>query len=188
MKNILKINDFIKVYDVQVPDRLLLNIKNVEGYLEPAMTRSGDTEYRKCNTFWINDFFINNINNNETFKVILEDLNLIASSALDLYENDFPDIKKSLCREHSGFHILRYQKDGKYDRHIDDFKKDAFRRLSCSILLNDDYVGGEFEFFDCYKVNIKKNQVIVFPSTWQFPHKILPVTEGVRYSVVSWFI
>ena len=60
------------------------------------------------------------------------------------------------------------------------------RKLSMSIILNDDYEGGEFEFYG-HKKSIKptKGTVIVFPS--YMVHRVKPVTKGIRYSVVAWF-
>lgn len=52
--------------------------------------------------------------------------------------------------------------------------------------LNNDYSGGEFIMFDDYKIEIKQGDVILFPSTFLYPHKVSPVTEGIRYSYVSW--
>jgi hypothetical protein len=28
----------------------------------------------------------------------------------------------------------------------------------------------------------------MFPSNFLYPHSVLPVTEGTRYSIVTWFI
>ena len=53
-------------------------------------------------------------------------------------------------------------------------------------VLNDDYSGGEFIMFDDYKIEIKQGDVIIFPSTFLYPHRVSPVIEGIRYSYVSW--
>ena len=92
--------------------------------------------------------------------------------------------------------IGRYNKDGHYDFHIDgngftkfdngnQFTHGKTRKLSMSIILNDDFEGGEFEFFNKQKVNSKRGTVIVFPS--YMLHRVKPVTKGTRYSLVTWF-
>jgi hypothetical protein len=58
--------------------------------------------------------------------------------------------------------------------------------LSILGLLNDDFVGGEFVFWDDYIVPLKKGSIIIFPSLFLYPHKVNMVTTGERYSVVSW--
>ena len=36
------------------------------------------------------------------------------------------------------------------------------------------------------KIDTRKGDLIIFPSNFLYPHKITPVTKGVRYSYVSW--
>ena len=65
------------------------------------------------------------------------------------------------------------------------------RKLSMSLLLNDDYEGGNFNFrwftdkIDEVSLRLKKGDAIFFPSAIQ--HKVDPVTKGNRYSVVKWY-
>lgn len=53
-------------------------------------------------------------------------------------------------------------------------------------VLNDDYEGGQFVVCDKVEVPLKQGDIIMFPSTFLYPHKVLPVTRGSRYSFVSW--
>lgn len=90
--------------------------------------------------------------------------------------------------EDSGYELLRYETGQFYTQHTDSFKARP-RAVSCSLALNDDYEGGGFAFFDrgvTYRV--PKGGAILFPSNFMFPHEILPVTHGTRYSIVTWFI
>ena len=95
--------------------------------------------------------------------------------------------------------ITKYDKNGHYDYHFDGdgysvyntpdnkFTHGKTRKLSMSIILNKDYEGGEFQFFnqDKLKTN-KQGTIIVFPS--YLVHKVNPVTKGTRYSLVVWFV
>jgi PKHD-type hydroxylase len=93
--------------------------------------------------------------------------------------------------------ITKYQVGGFYEFHKDGngFTRDVSdknivtynktRKLSMTVVLNDDYEGGEFEFLGNGKIKEKMGTVIVFPSYMQ--HRVLPVTKGVRYSLVVWF-
>lgn len=95
--------------------------------------------------------------------------------------------------------ITRYKKNGHYDFHFDgngftrmNMPEDQLlhgnvRKLSMTIVLNEDYEGGEFEFFDNNSGLIKEKMgtVIVFPS--YMVHRVRPVTKGTRYSLVAWF-
>jgi len=94
--------------------------------------------------------------------------------------------------------ITRYKKNGFYDFHMDgngftryNMPEDELihgttRKLSMTIVLNEDYEGGEFEFFsDKNLIKEKMGTVIVFPS--YMLHRVRPVTKKTRYSLVAWF-
>jgi PKHD-type hydroxylase len=84
--------------------------------------------------------------------------------------------------------MTRYGEGGHYSWHFDskEIPETKFiRKLSCSILLNDDFEGGEFEFEDCAdKILTKAGSIIVFPSFLK--HRVKPVLSGTRYSAVIW--
>lgn len=87
----------------------------------------------------------------------------------------------------TGYEALRYEKGGFYVEHVDAFNTRP-RVLSCSFALNDNYEGGEFAFFGGeLKIKAPTGSVVLFPSNFCFPHQILPITKGTRYSVVTWF-
>jgi hypothetical protein len=98
--------------------------------------------------------------------------------------------KFSLARieEDSGYDLLRYKEGQFYVQHVDSFKGRP-RAVSCSFALNDDYEGGEWGFFNREMViRVPKGSAVLFPSNFMYPHEIMPVTKGIRYSVVTWFI
>lgn len=109
----------------------------------------------------------------------------VAGAAVQRYLEIHP---KAQINRDTGYQLLRYETGQFYSQHIDFYEKYP-RSLSCSFALNDGYEGGEFAFFDREKtVKLAKGSAIVFPSNFMFPHEILPVTSGVRYSVVTWFV
>ena len=62
-----------------------------------------------------------------------------------------------------------------------------------SVILNDNFEGGAFEFASYGKeectvtaIEPEAGAVIVFPSAME--HRVTPVTKGIRYSVVTWFV
>jgi predicted 2-oxoglutarate/Fe(II)-dependent dioxygenase YbiX len=61
------------------------------------------------------------------------------------------------------------------------------RDVSFLFYLNEEYGGGELEFYDLgLTIKPKKGMMIAFPSYKDFAHKVHPVTWGHRYSLVSW--
>ena len=82
--------------------------------------------------------------------------------------------------------LLRYKTGDYVKKHVDT-SSDQHRTLSCSLILNDNYEGGELTFFDGkYKLNPKKGDIVIFPSSFTYPHQVLPVTSGTRYAVITW--
>jgi hypothetical protein len=57
--------------------------------------------------------------------------------------------------------------------------------LTLLTLWNDDFTGGEL-FINDININFRKNQTIVFPSIFLYPHYITRVETGERISSVSW--
>ena len=55
-------------------------------------------------------------------------------------------------------------------------------------VLNDDYEGGDLLFWNEYRVDLKKGDVVAFPSVFLFPHEVTTVTGGIRYSWVTWCV
>jgi len=104
--------------------------------------------------------------------------------------------------------ITRYGLDEFYGWHVDGgadclstynnpdnkFMYGNARKLSMTILLNDNYQGGEFQFSNYHKLTHEietpefKNSgsIIIFPSFTE--HQVSPVTKGTRYSLVAWFV
>ena len=104
-----------------------------------------------------------------------------------------------------GTQIGKYEEGGFYGFHMDGksdnfsvyntpenkFKHGNVRKLSLSLLLNDDYEGGDFQFAkaneEVHTPDFNKlGSIIVFPSFMM--HRVEPVTKGTRYSLVSWFL
>jgi predicted 2-oxoglutarate/Fe(II)-dependent dioxygenase YbiX len=86
--------------------------------------------------------------------------------------------------------FTRYGIGGKIDWHTDfDFNLDVSRKISISVQLTprQQYSGGGLEFFPTGEMQLGRDQgtAIVFPSF--FTHAVMPVTEGVRESLVVWF-
>ena len=111
-------------------------------------------------------------------------------------------------RSAENMQITRYQKGGFYRFHSDGrgdhlstydepkskFKNGFVRKISMTILLNENFEGGEFQFSTytdqkCYvhspPIN-KTGSIIVFPSYME--HRVKPITKGTRYSLVTWFL
>jgi len=85
--------------------------------------------------------------------------------------------------------LLRYNSPTNgYDWHSDLGIGDASnRKLSCSILLNDNFSGGNLEFFLNGKqtCDMKVGDCLLFSSF--ISHRVTRVTKGERWALVAWF-
>jgi predicted 2-oxoglutarate/Fe(II)-dependent dioxygenase YbiX len=108
-----------------------------------------------------------------------------AQKAIGTYLDFYPDMSVS---KDSGYALLRYKEGQFITQHVDNFTHMP-RTLSCSFALNSNYEGGEFMFFDrSLTVRVPKGSAILFPSNFMYPHEILPIAKGVRYSIITWFL
>ena len=93
--------------------------------------------------------------------------------------------------------VTRYTKDGFYSWHRDGIGShnelqdgDNTRKLSMTIVLNSNFEGGDFEMVGEGErggvPRLEEGSVIVFPSFIE--HRVAPVTKGIRYSLVAWFV
>jgi Rps23 Pro-64 3,4-dihydroxylase Tpa1-like proline 4-hydroxylase len=142
------------------------------------------TSIRNCSAIGIS--FSNIINKNPKLRGELDKyLHTSVSEIIKKYRKKFPECS---IEEDSGYDLLRYKEGEFYTEHTDSFKARP-RAVSCSIALNDDYEGGEWAFFNREKViKVPKGAAVLFPSNFMYPHEIMPVTKGTRYSIVTWFI
>ena len=89
--------------------------------------------------------------------------------------------------------FTKYKLNQFYDWHCDEMgwtkgkrPNNRIRKISFTVMLNDDFEGGEFEIQTTEKnvVQLKKKDVIIFHA--DTPHRVKPVTKGVRHSLVGW--
>ena len=110
-------------------------------------------------------------------------LNKIAISANKYFKYDINGIEKA--------QIITYKAPSNgYQYHMDIGAEGtpANRKISMSLLLNDDFEGGEI----CFRYNEnemctrpEKGEAVIFSSF--LSHKVKPVTKGERFVVVAWF-
>jgi len=183
------LSDYIFTLDNIVPEELCDRI--LEEYRDCSFwtkSRVGDgnvsDKIRNCDIVNISEQMVID-KNFDIRKKLDEDFYTCASNAINEYRKLFPEVASEID---TGYDLLRYTKGQFYVQHTDSFKQQQ-RSVSCSFLLNDDYEGGEFAFFD-REIMIRggKGSIIMFPSNFMFPHEVMPVTSGTRYSIITWYV
>jgi|TARA_Y100000296_G_C5147058_1_gene244312 predicted 2-oxoglutarate/Fe(II)-dependent dioxygenase YbiX len=172
----LQILDYIKCYeDVIDNDFCEEIIKNDVGFNRATISDGIVSKERTCY-----DKFVDSKYEGDIFNII--------SKAVKKYSDDIPVFTTGLSREDTGYLHLLYKgtEKGEYVEHVDHM--DIYPRvLTLSILLNDDFDGGDFSFFKReYKGPKKKGSVLIFPSNFCFPHAVTPVSNGDRHAIVTW--
>ena len=172
-------------------------IKRIEENLKPEGDTTGYSwqpayvgykqlmpDYRDCNDFKFKKTDIENDKSQTS-------LNL-QSLWQDLYDVKLPAVE-DYCRTHNinnlkyweAFNFIKYGPGQHFMEHHDH----GFS-YNCTVSLvsyvNDDYEGGELFFrLQNLKVKPEAGDLFVFPSNFMYPHQAMPVTSGVKYSIVT---
>jgi hypothetical protein len=187
----MEIKKFVKIFDEVIPWNVLSNLikfANISNFDEAKVGggKENRTDFNIRKTY---AFGLSNLSNslstvhwfNLLYKYFNENLKKYKheSNILDFEYKEIVDIN-----------ILKYENTGFYTWHVDHFA-DIPRTMSCILLLNNDYEGGNILFRNPdgsgeWEVEVKPNRMIIWPSNFLYPHTVKPVTKGRRYSVVAW--
>lgn len=87
---------------------------------------------------------------------------------------------------HEPYGLLKYSGGEQYHAHYDGATETG-RAVSAIVYLNNDFAGGELEFPN-FGVMIKPEpgMLILFPSNFAYQHRAHPVSQGVKYALVTW--
>ena len=155
-------------------DPILDTAKNIN--LDEATTFGGENlGHRRSKVGWLTG--------NDLINALMRPFIQQASSVMGVKVFDQTEIQYT---EYHG------SNEGKYDWHHDvDWNNNgnADRKLSITIQLSDpqDYEGGTFEFDEVENPQLEfkdKGTILIFPS--YLKHRVLPVTSGVRKTLVAW--
>jgi predicted 2-oxoglutarate/Fe(II)-dependent dioxygenase YbiX len=152
----------------------------------PALTAGDEMDGNKKSKQRVNDILEISRLKDDAAKLIdmslYEAVNKVSQEYAKLY--DFVDVQAD-----EGYFLLRYDVGGQYVCHADSGTR-QHRELSMVALLSDpdDFEGGDLAFlYGSYIPKLKKGSIVAFPSNFVFSHRVMPVTSGTRYSLVTWF-
>jgi predicted 2-oxoglutarate/Fe(II)-dependent dioxygenase YbiX len=175
----MNLNNFVKVYNL-VPETICSDI---------ISTYSNDNEW-KTHTWYNNVSDESKSHHQKELDVLynknLEPLKPYLKQALDNYYKDLS--LNNLVSNHSNIRLNKYSTGTIMSEHFDLIRRtqnDGIPVLSFLGLLNDNFNGGQF-VMNNNVVKMKQGDIIIFPSTFLYPHRVEEVTEGVRYTFVAW--
>jgi predicted 2-oxoglutarate/Fe(II)-dependent dioxygenase YbiX len=183
-----QIKDYILIVENVITDNLCAAIleeyERSEDWVQAEIIKGDARTVRNCQTIGMS--FSDIIGKNQKIRKELDSyLFLSAGTALRAYTDKY---EKCALQTDTGYELLKYEEGGFYSTHTDHHEQRP-RTVSCSFVLNDDYEGGEFAFFNReIKYKLKKGSAILFPANFMYPNEIMPVTSGTRYSIVTWFV
>ena len=187
----MEVKNFIKIYDEVLPWNALSNLIRFANTSSFNETKVGGNTVAITN-FNIRKTYALSISNKDNSITKTHWFNLLYSffyKNLNQYkiDNNILDYEFENIMD---IEILKYENTGFYTWHVDHFSAIP-RTMSCILLLNNDYEGGNLCFRNPdgsgeWEVEVKPNRMIIWPSNFLFPHTVKPVTKGTRYSVVAW--
>ena len=183
------LQDYIKVFDNVIPkklcDKIISTTKNSKIWTPTVVGKRGiiDKSVRNVDIISISKKQLQN--QHPILKELDEELFKCSLSAIKHYKSNFKQLEIS---NDTGYDLLRYSQGCFYREHVDSFLQRP-RTVSCSFILNDDYEGGEFAFLN-RDIQIKPSagSALMFPSNFMYPHEVMPVLSGSRYSIITWFV
>tara|TARA_B100001939_G_C16945005_1_gene619923 strand:+ start:84 stop:590 length:507 start_codon:yes stop_codon:yes gene_type:complete len=108
----------------------------------------------------------------------------VRDSKTYLFRNDI-ELCKLFQHRRMQFQFTEYNPNNFYSWHSDYYETGRYvRKQSNTVLLNDDFTGGEIEFEDYGIVDLNVGDRVSF--TPRILHQVKPVLTGVRYSLVAW--
>lgn len=183
------IREFVKVFDDAIPldlcDKIIEEYRDDDNW-QAALVGGGivNDAVRRVNSIQMDDPSVI-YKNFDTRQRLNFEMNESIFYAIQKFRKIAPSMN---AEANSGYGLLRYNEGDFYREHTDSFINHP-RHVSCSFHLNDDYEGGEFAFFNReFKIKAKKGSLVMFPSNFMFPHEILTVTKGTRYSIITWIV
>lgn len=142
-----------------------------------------DTSLRSCTVFSLHS----DGETDQAYKNAKKSLNKKIDLALSECILHFIKSTGIKIKEREPWEILRYEKSQKLIWHSDDGISHPCK-ISYVYYINDDYEGGEIQFEDKVSgipIKPEKDSLIIFPSSSDYIHRVLPVTSGVKHSVIS---
>lgn len=178
------LQDYVHVWDdILSPDtvRLAMEVADLDSeHWIRAETSGGSTDYRKCYTHEISP------QNSDLEKEL--DAQLFTATG-EVFRRLNISHKYLSIDTDDGYRLLRYPGGdfkGKYDEHTDHSRTEN-RMFTIIFILNDDYEGGELTLFNHQLVlKPQAGTIVAFPSSFMFPHAVLPCTSGERRSIITW--
>lgn len=182
-----KINDYIKVQNLISKDdcKEFISILNTKSWEKHTWHNKNKDKFHSEETKELDVYYGDSQLGNKIKKPVFD--------AIENYCNEFmngpqniKEITEVRWNKYSTGTMMRPHYD--HIHSIFDGTKRGIPILSIVGVLNDDYDGGDFLFglTGNHRVELKTGDILVFPSNFLYPHAVMEIKNGIRYSFVSW--
>ena len=182
-----KITDYIKVYNSISESECnnLIDILNKETWEKHTWYNKSADKFTSNETKELDVFYGNKDTHSFVKKYVFD--------CIENYCNEFmtgPQNIKSITpvrfNKYSTGTMMRPHYD--HIHSIFDGTKKGIPILSIVGVLNNNYEGGDFLFGHTgnHRVELKTGDILIFPSNFLYPHAVMEIKNGTRYSFVSW--
>ena len=186
----MNIRDYVKIYDNILDKKFCVNlVKKLKK--QDWRTHEFYDSLKKTNISYDTDLSVSHA----TELLETQEINEKLWSAIGRYVSEDHKHMNNWFSGWNGYLHIRYNsynKKTEMREHCDhihsmfDGERKGIPVLSILGSLNEDYEGGELIMWQDQKIELKTGQLMIFPSNFLYPHKITPVTKGIRFSYVSW--
>jgi hypothetical protein len=186
--NVRFVAPFIMLVDnaFPAPERLIDTAEQLDLWTPSAVVGDAGTRYGDHRT---NDLMLLSGQLHEALAGFESALQDVFHSAALAYAQAAGHLR---LRSDLGYQLLRYGPGQHFNEHVDELPGPSAygqRQVTAILYLNDDFEGGALVLPHQELVYTPKaGSLMLFPSSFCFPHASSPVTRGTKYSVVTWFI
>ena len=186
--NALTRSDYIEVYHNKLSSKAcdsIISFFNQNALWNPSTFSNNKENTGKVSKVDMNEYWITD--KDQYYDVLKKTFR----SAVDEYIKVHTRITPTA---YTAFRMNHYAEGGFMRNHVDNIYRShgqqyGYPHLTSLLFLNDNYKGGDFMMLDdSYKPEIKKGSVIVFPSNFMYDHEVKKVTEGNRYTIMTWIM
>ena len=176
----MNVKDYYKVYNVvpkDICDKIILEYENNPGWMEHQWYNSRENTNTSLHNVELSILYPTNFSYHESY----------LAGALNQYSND-TGVPTEIVSFYTAIRLNKYPIGKSMAEHTDLIRRgqhDGVPVLSMIIAFNDDYEGGKFIMNDEI-VELKQVDILIFPSTFLYKHRVTEVTNGTRYSGVIW--
>ncbi len=148
----------------------------------PINNKEYNTDIRSCTVFSLGAMY-----DNKELQKEIKQLQFTMDKYINKCVFDYIKANSIIIKQREQYDIIKYEIDQKLSWHKDEGEHHPCI-ISFVFYFNDDYTGGELQFqthINGQPFKPPANSLIIFPSSGEYMHQVLPVISGTKHSAIS---